>query len=176
MTYSFDYGKSHFVGIDMTGGDASTMTAAQISWLDTDLAAAEGRGLANAFLFWHGPIYPVGKHCCTQGASTALKDVLKKHPIISAGFFGHEMVLTYTHINGSRISGITSTNEFEEFVVGNVGDGDNVGTIQKSRVDYWANAPYGFLSVDVSGNSYTVSLYKLSGTTASIDKTFSFSN
>jgi len=52
-------------------------------------------------------------------------------------FSGHEMVLTYTHIDSGRNSGIsTSANEFEEFVVGNVGDGETQSFGQSGRTDY----------------------------------------
>jgi hypothetical protein len=36
LTYSFDYGNSHFVGIDVPG-DSSLITSAKITWLDNDL-------------------------------------------------------------------------------------------------------------------------------------------
>ena len=172
MTYSFDYGNSHFVGIDMTGGGSETMTQTQINWLDADLTAAESRGLKNAFLFWHGPIYTIGSHCC-NGASSALIAVFNKHPIIAAGLFGHEMVLGYTHMDSGRLSGLLPANEFEEFVVGNVGDGDNTGSFQAGRTDYASTVAYGFVAVDVSSSNYTVSVYKIDG---SVAKTFSFSN
>lgn len=179
MTYSFDYGNSHFVGIDLPGGGANTMSLTQINWLDGDLTAAESRGLTHAFLFWHGPVYMVAEHCCT-GASSTLVNVLNNHPIVSAGFFGHEHVVAYTHIDSGRIPGIT--HEFEEFVSGDAGAGPN--TIQSGRADGWLrsdgvwsssgslNTAHGFMSVDVNGNDYTVSIYKIDGTVA---KTFSFS-
>ena len=40
LTYSYDYGNSHFVAIDVPD-DATLITAAQIAWADSDLAAAE---------------------------------------------------------------------------------------------------------------------------------------
>ena len=118
LTYSFDYGNSHFVGIDMTAGGVTSMPSTAMTWLDNDLTAAEGRNLTHAFLFWHGPIYTVDGHCC-EVASSTLVNILNKHPIVSAAFFGHEHVVAYTHIDSSRIPGVT--HEFEEFISGDAG-------------------------------------------------------
>ena len=49
-TYSFDYGNSHFFVIDNHGGDISTLASGQISWLDSDITAAEGRGVTHTFI------------------------------------------------------------------------------------------------------------------------------
>ncbi len=170
-TYSFDYGNSHFVGIDLPDGDVSTMSSAEITWLDNDLTAAEGRGLTQAFLFWHGPIYYVDGHPSTPPA--ALITALNKHPIVSASFHGHEHLITYTHINSSRIS--TITHPFEEFISGAAGA--DLYTPTAGRYDYWLNdgsgsSKDGFLAVDVSGSNFNVSVYNVD---SSVDKTFSFS-
>ncbi|HEX7574998.1 MAG TPA: metallophosphoesterase [Candidatus Methanoperedens sp.] len=172
MTYSFDYGNSHFVGIDVPGGDVSTITSTQITWLDNDLTDAESRGLTHAFLFWHGPIYYVDEHPSTP--SSSLITVLNKHPIVSAAFFGHEHVVTYTHIDSSRIS--TITHPFEEFISGGAGAQPYVTNV--NRVDYCigkngSTCPqlYGYMSVDVSGNKFNVSFYKQDGT---LDKLLTF--
>lgn len=169
MTYSFDYGNSHFVGIDLPGGDVSTMLSGEITWLDNDLTAAENRGLTHAFLFWHGPIYYVDGHPSTT--PDALIDVLNKHPIVSATFHGHEHLVTYTYMNSSRISSIT--HPFEEFVSG--GAGASLYQATPGRYDYWLNSggisEFGFMAVDVSGNYFNISVYNVDG---SVDKTFSF--
>ncbi len=61
-TYSFDYANSHIVGIDMPGGEISTMTSGQIDWLDSDITDAEARGVTHTFILDHGPIYYVDGH------------------------------------------------------------------------------------------------------------------
>jgi len=170
LTYSFDWGNSHFVGIDVIG-DVTRMSSAQIAWLDNDLTAAESRGLTHAFLYWHGPIYALAEHCC-PAAPSALISVLNKHPIVSATFHGHEHVTAYTHINSSRIPAVT--HEFEEFVTGDAGAGPD--TCQSGRFDYCMTnetRAHGFVTVDVSGAAFTVNFYKL-GTT-SPQKTMTFS-
>lgn len=171
QTYSFDYENSHIVGIDVLG-DVTNMSSAQITWLDNDLAAAENRGLTHAFLFWHGPVYALAEHCCPT-APSALINVLNKHKIVSATFHGHEHVTAYTHINSSRISGVT--HEFEEFVTGDAGAGPD--SCKSGRFDYCLTdqtGKHGFAAINVSGNTYTVSLYALGS--SSPQKTYTFSN
>ncbi len=173
MTYSFDYGNSHFVGIDLPGGDVSTISSSEIAWLDNDLAAAESRGLTHAFLFWHGPIYYVDDHPATP--SSSLITALNKHPIVSAAFFGHEHVVTYTHIDSSRISAVT--HPFEEFISGSAGAPPYV--VDTARIDYClgksgSGCPqlYGYVTVDVSSSNFNVSFYNQDGT---FDKLLTFS-
>jgi hypothetical protein len=165
VTYSFDYENSHFVGIDILG-DLTKISAAQIAWLDNDLIAAENRGLTHAFLFWHGPIYPLAEHCCPS-APSALIQVINKHPIISATFQGHEHVVAWTHMDGSRIPGLT--HEFEEFVSGDAGAGPD--TCVSGRYDYCMTnelRKHGFVTVDVSGDSFTVDTYALGYSTSPV--------
>jgi hypothetical protein len=167
LTYSFDFGNSHFIAVDVPG-DVTAMTAAQISWIDSDLTTAESRGLTHAFLFWHGPIYALAEHCC-PAAPAALITALNRHSIVSATFHGHEHVNAYTHMDTLRIPAVT--HEFEEFVTGSAGAGP--ATAQSGRYDYWMNS-HGFVTVDVSGNTFTVNFYKR-GATAS-QKTLTFTN
>lgn len=165
-TYSFDYGNSHFVGIDVLG-DVTAMSAAAITWLDNDLTAAESRGLTHAFLFWHGPIYAVDDHCCPN-PSANLVTVLNKHPIISATFHGHEHVIAYTHIDSSRIS--TITHPFEEFVTGAGGAGRY--SCRSGRSEYCYSSDDSFATIDVSGTSFTVNFYRKNNTAPLWTRTF----
>jgi hypothetical protein len=155
-TYSFDYGNSHFVGIDMPGGDISTLTSGQISWLDSDITAAEGRGVTHTFIVIHGPIYYVNEHASTPASS--LITVMNKHASISATFHGHEHVLAYVHMDSSCISSLT--HPFEEFVSG--GAGAPAYACANGRSDYCVSNT-GFVSVDVNGSTFTVNLYLQGG-------------
>ena len=164
-TYSFNYGNSHFVVIDLPSGGVNTMTSAQIDWLNFDLTEAEnrlGNTLKHEFIFWHGPVYTVTSNHDSEAPSTALKNVLNSHPLISAGFFGHEHVTVYAHIDNSRVSGITS--DFEEFTIGRAGA---PAYLVSKPVDFSDNSN-AFAVVDVSGNNYTVSIYRSSGSVAYI--------
>jgi len=114
LSFSFDYGNSHFIGVDVPGG-VSYITPEQIDWIDTDLGKAEARGLTHAFVYFHGPIYCVDGHCsCDQRVCEPthydivdLVNVFNKHPIVTATFHGHEHLYTYTHIDNTRIPEVT---------------------------------------------------------------------
>ncbi len=156
-TYSFDYANSHIVGIDMPRGDIASITSGQIDWLDSDITAAESRGVTHTFILDHGPIYYVDDHSSTPPAR--LINVMNKHASISATFHGHEHVMAYVHADSSHISGVT--HPWEEFVTG--GAGAPLYNCKTSRLtgatDYCEDQSNGFVSVEVSGDTFTVSLY-----------------
>ena len=162
LTYSFDYGNSRFIGIDVPG-NVTKITPEQINWLDQRLTDAESKNLAHAFFYWHGPIYCQANHCPAT-VPIELVTVLNKHPVVSAGFFGHEHILTYTHINSSRVPGVT--HEFEQIVSGDAGAGPTVPTSGKYDYSLNAGTAGGFVTVSVNGGSFTLNFYK-GGTTAS---------
>lgn len=161
LTYSFDYQNSHFVGIDVPG-DADVITPAQISWLDSDLAAAEVRGLTHAFIYFHGPIFCVeSMHCEFTGTSDsyapqALIEVLNRHTIVSASFHGHEHVLAHTHMDTTRLPSLT--HDFEQFVAGTAG-APGYACDLPARTE-WCDSVNGFATVDVSGRTVRVSFYQ----------------
>ncbi len=161
LTYSFDYQNSHFVAIDVLG-DADVITSAQTSWLDSDLAAAEARGLTHAFIYFHGPIFCVESvHCQFTGhsgsnAPQALVQVLNKHTIVSASFHGHEHVLAYTHMDAERLPNLT--HDFEEIVAGTAG-APNYACDLPARTE-WCDWVNGFATVEVSGRAVAVNFYQ----------------
>ena len=175
LTYSFDYGNSHFVSVDVPG-DVTLMSSAEIVWLDTDLTNAQNRGLTHAFLFWHGPVYATAEHCCP--VNNELNMMLAKHPIISATFHGHEHVVDYVHMDSGRYATIdTPAKEYEEVTSGDAGAGPD--TCINGRYDWWlGNSNHGFVIVDVSGSSFTVNFYRMDsvGSTpaSSLVKSYSF--
>lgn len=152
LTYSFDFGNSHFIGADAPGGDASSISPAIFTWIDQDLTAAEGRGLTHAFIFFHGPIWYVDGHA--SGVPTGLISVINKHPIVSATFHGHEHVLAYVHMDSTRIPSLT--HPFEEFVIGSAGA--PLYSCTAGRSDYCIAQP-GFATIDVNGSSFSVNIY-----------------
>ncbi len=161
LTYSFDYQNAHFVGIDVPG-DASLITAAEISWLDADLAAAESRGLVHAFIYFHGPVYCVeSQHCPYTGATgsyapAGLITVLNNHPIVTATLHGHEHILAHTQLNSSRFPALT--HPIEEIITGAAGAPLYACDIP-GRAD-WCQAVNGFATVDIAGNQMTVNYYQ----------------
>jgi hypothetical protein len=166
LTYSFDYGNSHFAAVDLPGGDATTMSQAQINWLDSDLTAAEGRGVTHSFVFFHGPEYPMGGHCCTN--ATALAQMLGKHTSLAATFHGHEHNLAYTHLDSTKIAGVA--HPYEVFTSG--GGGADLYGCQRGD---WCQKMTGYMTVDVNGSSYSVTAYSSAGV-AQISWTFNSSN
>ena len=166
LTYSFDYGNSHFVGIDVPG-DITFITSNQTIWLDSDLTTAENRGLAHAFIFFHGPIYAVDGHCCPTAPKSFI-NVINNHPIVTATFHGHEHVSAFVQMNNARYSGLTHT--FQEFVVGNAGA--PLYQCASGRSDWCYDQNNGFAAVDVSDSGYTINFYA-EGNTSPI-KTLTF--
>jgi hypothetical protein len=167
MTYSFDYQNVHIAGVDLPGGDVSSMSTAEITWLDSDLKAAENRGIQAEFLFWHGPTYYVDGHASTPPA--ALVTVLNNHPKILAIFNGHEHVIAHVTLDNTRISGLTN-NVIEEFVTGTAGAPAYSCTAGRSDFCQNYNA---FATIDVlSSNQFTVNFYKQGVTTPQYTKTF----
>ncbi len=90
----------------------------------------------------------------SSSPSSSLIAVMNKHASISATFLGHEHVLGYVHVDSTRISGVT--HPWEEFVSG--GTGARLHSCESNRSDY-CTSDEGFVTVDVGGNSFTVSVY-----------------
>jgi len=169
LTYSFDIGSLHFIGVDVLGS-AYILTSEQVNWIDNDLSAAEGRGLTHAFVYFHGPIYCVDGHCtCTtricpiSNIVLDLIEVFNQHPIVSATFHGHEHTYAHVHLDNTRIPEIT--HPFEQFVTGAAGAGPN--ECIPGRTDYCMPS-LGFVTVDVWDNNFTVDFYQL-GTATSVN-------
>jgi hypothetical protein len=157
LDYSFDYGNSHFVGIDAVDGEGSdTVTEDQLSWLDQDLTAAEGRPLTHAFLFFHTPIYTVGKHCCAE--LTGFTPVLSSHSLVTATFHGHEHAFAHVLLDGSRLPGLT--HEVHQFVDGSAGC--DAVDCEVGRADQCL-AEEGFLLVQVNDRSVSVGWNNIDG-------------
>ncbi len=110
LTYSFDYGNSRFIGVDVPG-DADLLTSTEATFIDKRLTDAEAKGLTHAFIFFHGPEYCIANHCTCSAANDGgctpvnIVNLLNKHPIVSATFHGHEHVLGWVHMDHTRVRG-----------------------------------------------------------------------
>ena len=167
LTYSFDYGNSRFIGLDVPG-QSEMITEAQYAFIDQRLGEAEMLGLVHAFIFFHGPEYCVeSSHCdcsakddssCTQADFINL---VNKHPIVAATFHGHEHILGWVHMDGARIASLTQP--YEEFLTSPSGGETHNDFLYPARVDY-AYMDMGFLqgfaAITVNGYSFTFSIYK----------------
>jgi hypothetical protein len=174
VTYSFDYNNSHFVALDVPG-DASLMTNAQISWLDSDLTAAEGRGMVHAFIWLHGPPYCVSKSHCNYTSKTGdaspsgFWTAMNNHPFVTAIFAGHEHIQVHTVLDNTRVTSLTRS--LDQFVVGAAG----AVSVDPASCSYtnrwsWCSVFDGYATVDVAGSATTVAFYD--GTASSPTKTF----
>jgi hypothetical protein len=174
LTYSFDYGNSRFIGLDVPG-QAELLTSAQYDFIDQRLTEAESLGLLHAFIYFHGPEYCVeSNHCtciakndgsCTEADFIAL---INKHPIVSATFHGHEHILGWVHMDGARISNLAYS--YEEFFTSPSGGETSNDFLYPARMDYTymeMGFSQGFTAVTVNGYSFTFSIYK-NGTTAPV--------
>lgn len=174
VTYSFDYENSHFVALDVPG-DVSLMTAAQISWLDSDLAAASTRGLVHAFIWLHGPPYCVSSSHCAysdlkgNAAPAGFWTTLNKYPFLTAIFAGHEHLQAHTVLESTRVPSLTRA--VNQFVVGAAG----AASVDPAPCDYpnrwsWCDNFDGYTVIDVSGDTVTVKFF--AGLSAAPSQTF----
>jgi 3',5'-cyclic AMP phosphodiesterase CpdA len=179
LNYSFIYGNAVFIGLDVPG-NVDLLTSTQLIFLDARLTYAESRGLDHAFIHFHGPLYCVESiHCdCTERTDasctpSALVSVLNKHPIVSATFHGHEHILGWTHMDNTRVAGLTGS--FEEIFTSPSGGWTYNDYLYPDRMDYTymnMGESQAFASISVNGMFFTVNFYKV-GTSAPVwTKTF----
>ena len=174
LNYSFEYGNSIFIGLDVPG-DIDNMTTAEMDFLDTRLTYAEGQGLTHAFIFFHGPEYPVESvhSLCSSRADANctppdLMSIINNHPIVSATFHGHEHVLSWTHMDNTRVAGLTCS--YEQFITSPAGGATYNEYVYPDRVDYYypdMELSQGFATISVDGLSFTYNIYKV-GTSAPV--------
>jgi len=157
IAYSFDYGNSRFIGIDVPGCISGPVSADQNTWINARLTDAESRGLTHAFLFFHQPIYAVNQHPCAIPGN--LITTFNNHPIVTATFHGHEHVKAIVQFGpgapvANRIPGVV--NKWYEFVTAPAGGGSYNCTAGAS--DYCERYE-GFANITVSGRNVTVNFY-----------------
>ena len=166
-TYSFTYKNSIFIALDDPGG-VDMITSAELAFLNERLTYGEGQGLTHAFIYFHGPLYCVESvHCmCSakaDGSCTppALVTILNNHPIVSATFHGHEHLFGWTHMDNTRVAGLTGS--FEQFITSPSGGWNYNAYLYPDRMDYYSpdgGADQGFGYITVNGDSFTFSIYK----------------
>ncbi len=175
LNYSFDYGNSRFIGVDVPG-DADLLTSAEYTFLDQRLTNAESIGLTHAFIYFHGPEYCVESiHCNCSSATdgsctpTAFVNLINRHPIVTATIHGHEHILGYVQVNNSRVAGLT--HPYVEFLTSSSTPYNSYNSyMYPARMDYYyqnVGNGCGFALITVSGNSVTFSIY-LTGTSVPV--------
>lgn len=102
QAYSFDYSGWHFAFFDQSGLGISSLPDDQVTWMGTDLTAAEARGIQHEVLVYHGPTYwTEASHSST--ASNHLLNVLNAHAAyLAAIFHGHEHMQSYRLLDSTK--------------------------------------------------------------------------
>lgn len=180
LNYSFVYGNSIFIGLDITDDMIDTLTSAQINFLDARLTYAENIGLTHAFVYSHAPLYCAESTHCNCSAKTdasctpsSVIPVINKHPIISAFINGHEHLLAWSHMDNTRLAGLTGF--FEEFFTSPSGGWTYNNYLYPNRVDYYYSNmgnSQGFGAISVLDNTFTLSFYKVGTTNPVWSQTF----
>ncbi len=183
LNYSFDYGNSIFIGLDVPG-DIDFLEQVEMDFLNSRLTYAEGQGLTHAFIFFHGPEYPVTSvHSLCSGRADAgctppnLMTIINDHPIVTATFHGHEHVLGWTHMDNTRVAGLTRS--YEQFITSPSGSGTYNEYVYPERMDYVypdMDNSQGFATISVDGDSFTYNIYKVGTTLPVWSHTFSKTN
>jgi Calcineurin-like phosphoesterase len=177
LTYSYDYGNSRFIAMDVPG-DADLITSAEYTFLNNRLTEAENLGLTHAFIYFHGPEYCVEDTHCTCTAKndssctpSAFITIVNNHPIVSATFHGHEHVLGHVHMDNTRIASLT--HPYEEFFTSSAGMPYGF-TMFPNRIDdnYSSSSLMSFALITVNGLDFTVSFYHTGTTSPVWSKTF----
>jgi hypothetical protein len=165
--YSFDFGGSHFVGLDNSGLGVASTPDDLVTWLNTDLTNAEIRGVQHAFLFWHGPTYwTVRDHA--SDATAHLIQVLNAHPVIAAIGNGHEHLQEYVRIDSSHaFRNGTIAGPIEQLM--SAGADEELYDYDPTRIllGDWAAGNttggfFGYSTVTVTGNTIDVRWYNTS--------------
>lgn len=151
LTYSFDFGNSHFVVLDSEKPHENYIDSAQQAWLEKDLSANKN---PNVFVFDHEPAF---------GTSQAKKDGLDAHPAerdafwsiiakyhVTAVFNGHE------HIHTRKKIGDTY-----QIVVGDTDSTDD-DFPDNSVIDYGYKGK-SYMIVSVDGQKINLKLYTVDG-------------
>lgn len=177
--YSFIYGNSMFIGLDVPGA-ADILTTEQLAFLDSRLTYAENKGLVHAFIIFQGPLYCIEStncDCTTRPDASCtpseLASILNRHPIVSASFHGHEHILVWTH---------TDKNNNKELIPGYEGlltpppEGSSYdGYINLSRTNYIyvdVGSSQGFSALSIDGSSFAINFYKAGSTVPVWTKTY----
>jgi acid phosphatase type 7 len=161
LTYSFNYGNSHFVVIDTEKPRQHSASEVQLDWLDYDLGSNDKE---NTFVFFSEPAFPTSaKTGESLDASPVDRDKLWKiidaHNV-TAVFNGNENLFSRRIIDNHIFS--QSKNSIHQFVIGNT-DALNEDSKSNDQVDY---AYFGkhYAIVDVDGMNLTLNLYDTNGT------------
>jgi hypothetical protein len=151
LTYSFDFGNSHFVVLDSEKPKEHAVDSVQRDWLNQDLAKNKA---ANTFVFFHEPAYRMSQDSkdaldANPGERDALWNILKKYKV-TAVFNGH------LHMIAGKVQ-----DGIHQFVIGDT-DSTADDTPQKSLTDFGLTGHY-YAIISVNGKTTDLKIYSLDG-------------
>jgi len=151
LTYSFDYGNTHFVALDSEKPKESTIGQDQREWLENDLSANKKE---NTFVFYHEPAYPVSSKIdesldVHKEDRDALWSIFKNHNV-TAVFSGHEHIMSRKSIDG-----------LYQFVIGNTDMSDH--DAPKPGMAEYSYVGHHYAIVSVKGKEIIVKIYTVDG-------------
>jgi hypothetical protein len=179
LNFSFIYGNSMFISLDVAG-DTDLLTSNQMTFLDSRLTYAESKGAVHAFIFFHGLLTCIENTQCdctvpadSTCAPSKLVSVLNKHPIVSATFHGNEHIMGWTHLDSTKVTGLTGS--IEQLRISSSGDRIFEDYLYPTNLDYIyldVGSSQGFPTISVNGTSFTVNFYKIDTSSPIWTKTF----
>lgn len=171
LTYSFNFGNSHFVVLD-SEHPYHVVDQTQQKWLDADLTK---NTLPNVFVFFHEPAFPMS-YKVKQSLDVhvqqrdALWSILDRHKV-TAVFNGHEHIFSIRKIDSSVFPG--ATNSVYQFIVGHTDAPIKPNLTVSGQVDYYYKDSC-YVIVNVKGQTFTLDLYSIKDD--SLIKSFAFGN
>lgn len=170
LTYSFNFGNSHFVVLDTEKPKEHAVSEVQLDWLDYDLGSNNDKD--NTFVFFHEPAFPVNSKV-GDSLDANLKDknrlwnILDSHDV-TAVFNGHENIFSRRIIDNNIFPG--ANNSVWQFIIGNT-DAllESNGSSDQAEFVYLERH---YAIIDVEGRNITLNLYSPEGT---LVHSFSFS-
>jgi hypothetical protein len=169
--YSYNYGNIHFVHLNDTTADGSTITGSEATWLSTDLASVNRSITPWIFVVHHQPIYSCDN---THGSDTSLGAAWQ--PIFDQ--YKVDVVLNGHVHNYQRSNPIRGTNVTEPagqgtlyFVSGSVGAplyGYN--GLGSCAFNATGSSTTNYMIIDVAGTTLKITAYDLMGGNVQLDQ------
>jgi len=151
LTYSFDFGNSHFIVLDSQKPEDHAIDEIQRKWLEQDLFSNK---LENIFVFYHEPAYPVSSKInesldVKKDDRDALWNIFKKYNV-TAVFSGHEHIASRKNIDG-----------IYQFIIGNTDSFNH--NLPKSGMAEYSYKGHHYATVTVKGKEVTAKVHKVDG-------------
>lgn len=161
LTYSLDFGNSHFVFLDSEKPKGNVINDVQRNWLEHDLTVNTKE---NTFVFFHEPAFPVSSKIDESLDNQpedrdALWKILDKYDV-TAVFNGHEHIASRRKINSSVMPGAKNT--IYQFVFGNTNSFDH-DLPAAGIAEYAVQGQGRFGIVKVKGKEITVEVHASDG-------------